>query len=295
MLTDPPADALAAVTHPDPAAYYAELAGRPMHRDEHLGAWVAATPSDVLAVLAHPAARVRPPASPVPAHLAGTIAGEAFAALPRMSDGADHAPRRAEIEHLLASFAPHRIADACLAASRRCDGTPAGWQRAFPVAVLAELLELDLPLDDIVASAAALAAAFGPAGDASHVAAAEAAVEALPPAAVCLVFQAADAMAGLVGLALAGDDLPAVHNTRRWFHEPATVAGCDVATGDIVLVVLAAAGMPFGAGPHRCPAEALATSIAVHAAAGAAPAPRPVGHLRSPNVRIPTFPQQEDR
>jgi len=38
-----PSDPIAAVTHPDPYPYYANLvAERPLYRDESLGLWVAA-------------------------------------------------------------------------------------------------------------------------------------------------------------------------------------------------------------------------------------------------------------
>ena len=44
---------------------------------------------------------------------------------------------------------------------------------------------------------------------------------------------------------------PPVHNTRRFVAEPGTVAGVPVAPGDAILVVLAAAAVPFGAGRAR--------------------------------------------
>jgi cytochrome P450 len=285
-----PSDPLAAVTHPDPWDYYADLATRPMHVDDGIGLWVAASTADVTAVLTHPDARVRPGAEPVPPHLVGTVAGEAFAALPRFTDGPEHAPRRAAVEARLGSFTPAAVTAACeAAASSMAGATDEQWMSTFPAAVLARLLDLSLPLDEVVAAAAALAAAFGPGGDASAVAAADAALGALPPDAVPLLFQAYDATAGLIGHLAADHDVPVVHNTRRFFDVAATVAGCDLAAGDRVLVVLVTADLPFGTGAHRCPADGLATTIATHAATRIGPRGEPTGYRPLPNTRVPIF------
>jgi cytochrome P450 len=63
---------------------------------------------------------------------------------------------------------------------------------------------------------------------------------------------------------------PPVQNTRRFVAEDSVVAGHPMRAGDAVLVVLAAANrdpasrhlFTFGIGPHACPGEALATTIA---------------------------------
>jgi cytochrome P450 len=76
---------------------------------------------------------------------------------------------------------------------------------------------------------------------------------------------------------------PSVQNTRRFVAHPTTVAGVELAPGDAVLLVLGAANrdpmlnpapatfelmranrrsLGFGHGPHACPGEALAHSIA---------------------------------
>lgn len=87
----PPADPIAAVTHPDPYAYYRELvARRPLYRDDALGLWVAASADAVIAVLTSPLGRVRPAAEPVPAALAGSPAADIFGRLVRMTDGPGH-------------------------------------------------------------------------------------------------------------------------------------------------------------------------------------------------------------
>jgi cytochrome P450 len=108
-----------------------------------------------------------------------------------------------------------------------------------------------------------------------------------------------------------------VQNTRRFVAEDGVIAGQRMAAGETALVVLAAANhdaaanprperfeaaradrrtFTFGAGPHACPGETLAVSIARAGIAGllahgldldalpAHPAYQPSG-----NVRIPVF------
>jgi cytochrome P450 len=88
---DAPRDAIAAVTHPDPYPYYAELvARRPLQRDDALGLWVAASAAAVAAVFTSELCRVRPASEPVPTALVGTTAGDVFGRMVRMNDGAYH-------------------------------------------------------------------------------------------------------------------------------------------------------------------------------------------------------------
>lgn len=90
-----PADPVAAVTHPDPWPYYRQLREtRPLYFDAGLGLWVASSQAVISEALQHPALTVRPPGDPVPAALQGTPAGEVFARLVRMTDGAFHAAHK---------------------------------------------------------------------------------------------------------------------------------------------------------------------------------------------------------
>ncbi len=90
-----PADALAAVTHPDPFPYYRLLREqRPLYFDAGLKLWVASSHAVVEEAFHHTALRVRPVAEPVPTALAGTMAGEVFAQLVRMTDGDFHAAHK---------------------------------------------------------------------------------------------------------------------------------------------------------------------------------------------------------
>jgi cytochrome P450 len=107
-----PADPIAAVTHPDPYPYYADLvARRPFHRDETLGLWVAASAAAVSATLTSPLGRVRPAAEPVPRALVGSPAGEIFGQLVRMNDGATHAQHKPAVAARVATLAPARIVE----------------------------------------------------------------------------------------------------------------------------------------------------------------------------------------
>jgi hypothetical protein len=136
-------------------------------------------------------------------------------------------------------------------------------------------------------------------------------------AAVSILFQARDATAGLIGLALCaaaghprataadlvrlaerGD--PPVQCTRRVAAGPVTIGGVTIPAGALVWVLLATAdrGDPwppatFGGGPHACPARLAATALArgvVGAILGGGwrPVPgQPVSYEPRPNLRIP--------
>lgn len=356
-----PADPIAAVVHPDPGRYYDQLATRPLWRDEGLGLWVASSAVDVAAVLAHPAAGVRPPDAPIPRGLGGDAA-DLFRRLIRMHDR----PERTAIREAIATaldVEDDRLeaAGKAVAAVLAADGAAVDgrfldrWIAAFPVGVIAALAGITLAaLDKIVEQAATMAAAFGPAPAPASLAAADGAVgelsalledaarrqpqgfagsviAALGPARrpealanlVGLFFQAYDATAGLLGNVLVrmarhidgaiyhldaaierclrAD--PAVHNTRRFFVEPAVFADQRIDAGDCVLVVLATAArdenagadIAFGAGAHRCPADRLARRI-VELGVSTLPAPSntlthavPVGYRPLPNTRVPVF------
>jgi len=103
-----PADPIAAVTHPDPYPYYADLtAARPIHRDDALGSWVACSAATVTAVLESPACLVRPPSEPVPRTLAGSPAGSIFGRLVRMNDGPKHAALKSAVSAATAGIEKH--------------------------------------------------------------------------------------------------------------------------------------------------------------------------------------------
>jgi cytochrome P450 len=125
-VSTPPTHAIAAVTHPDPYPFYADLVlKRPLYFDPDLKLWIASSLTAVTAVLSHPAGRVRPIGEPIPPAMRGSTEREVFGALVRMNDGeALHdQPRQALIARLeamkegggrieaVAEYRAHRLAD----------------------------------------------------------------------------------------------------------------------------------------------------------------------------------------
>lgn len=105
-----PDNVLSAAAHPDPYRYYAALlAYRPIYRDHRLGLWVALGADRVTAVLGSELCRVRPPAEPVPAAIAGAPSGEVFRHLVRMNDGPRHAAAKGAVSACLAAFDQTRL------------------------------------------------------------------------------------------------------------------------------------------------------------------------------------------
>lgn len=88
-MIDLPMNAIAAVQHSNPYPYYALLRqGANLTFDGTLNLWLAAKADVIRQVLVHPAAKVRPFAEAVPAHLQGSSVGQVFSQLVRMTDGA---------------------------------------------------------------------------------------------------------------------------------------------------------------------------------------------------------------
>jgi len=102
-----PQDPIAAVTHPDPYDYYADLVARkPLYYDDKLRLWVASGAGAVAAVLTNHLCRARPANEPVPKSLLGSPAAEIFRHLVRMNDGERHCPFKQAVSAALASIDP---------------------------------------------------------------------------------------------------------------------------------------------------------------------------------------------
>ncbi|MBO0858462.1 MAG: cytochrome P450 [Chloracidobacterium sp.] len=100
-----PENPVAAVTHPDPYPYYADLvARRPLYYDDKLRLWVASSASAVTAALTNVVCRVRPANEPVPKSLLGSPAAEIFRLLVRMNDGDSHRPFKRAMLAAMASI-----------------------------------------------------------------------------------------------------------------------------------------------------------------------------------------------
>ncbi|MBO9516168.1 MAG: cytochrome P450 [Variovorax sp.] len=138
----PPADAIAAVTHPNPYPWYAALRRGPaLVRDERLGLWIASRADVVRELLGNDALRVRPAAEPVPRAIAGTPAGEVFGWLVRMNDGPAHAAAKPALQRALAALDPARAQPAAARVAEAMPHAPlADFCFAFPVRAVAHLL-----------------------------------------------------------------------------------------------------------------------------------------------------------
>ncbi|RYY90322.1 MAG: cytochrome P450 [Comamonadaceae bacterium] len=209
---------------------------------------------------------------------------------------------------------------------------------ALPVQAMARLLGVPaVDLDDTVSAVLAFVKGIAAGADSDTLAASDAAVVLLMGQGeasgldsvraanrIALMQQALDATAGLIGNAVlrlrthpAADDLegvfaevtlrdPPVQNTRRFAAGPLVLGGMEIAAGDGLLLLVAAAnhdpalvqrrGFTFGAGAHACPGEQIAMGIAVaglQALQEREPLARTfgahTGYRPLPNARIPVF------
>lgn len=342
-------DPISAVRHPDPYPYYAALAQQDqLQWEEKPGLWLAASPVLVREVLAHPSLRVRPPAEPVPAALAGGSAAQVFAALVRMNDGARHAAPKLVLQRALAALPAAQVAQRSgqVAAALLRERPLHDWVFEAPVSCVASLLGFDaVQLHAVARWMGQFVACLSPLSSPAQVATAHqasvhllaamrelvlaapegtlaAAVGAEARAAgwehdaavlanlVGLLSQTYEATAGLLGNAMialqrdaSGTDPaalvaqvmrcdPPVHNTRRFAFEDCTVGGVQVAQGQGILVLLAAAQCGFGHGVHACPGATLAQQVAaacLGALAGHAVPALTWTYRASLNARIPQF------
>jgi len=104
-----PLHALAAVSHPNPAAFYTHLAAQPFRWDDALGCWLAASAAAVTAVLTDPNCRVRPVGQPVPPGLQGSAAEQIYRHLVRMKDGPLHPPLKRAIQAGFGALQSERV------------------------------------------------------------------------------------------------------------------------------------------------------------------------------------------
>ena len=311
---------------------YAALRNQPVH--ESAAGWVIARPADVVAALASTALTVGV------AHEASGAARLLQARMARFSEGAAHGHRRALVQALLPD--PASVEWGGWSRTSAALGDWRGRQdamelaRRVPVAVLADAAGVAPEAIDAVAQltgelCAALVppagsgAGPGTGGAASGDAAATALLAALrgrddeerAVAAASILFQARDATAGLIGLALSAAahpprataaDLvdralrsdPPVRWTSRTAAVPVTIGGVIIPAGARAWILLAMAdrGEPwppatFGGGRHGCPGRLIATALArgvVAAMLDGGWRPVPGQALRyepRPNLRIP--------
>jgi cytochrome P450 len=162
-MTKPLFSVLQAAMQPDPYPYYVTLLQGPgLPFDTDCGCYLASRTAVIAEVLRHPAARVRPVAQPVPSALQGQRCGEVFAALLRMTDGAQQQHFKAILQRQLAGLAPAALTGLCLAVLDNAIGAtqPEVSQLnrliyQLPVQVMAQLLGMQPAAASLAAAAIA--------------------------------------------------------------------------------------------------------------------------------------------
>jgi cytochrome P450 len=183
-----PLDPISAVTAPDPYEFYSELvAERPLYFDDRLHLWVASSAEAVEAVLANPRCRVRPAREPVPRPLAGSVAGDVFGSLVRMTDGERHRALKSAVERAFESLPLPSVERAARGQARTFavpDRAPADGSAVtrfafrFPIFVIAALLGVpESSFSDIADATQAFAAGLAPDADTPQRGTASAAAE----------------------------------------------------------------------------------------------------------------------
>ena len=318
-------DPISAILEGQPQEVYARLAQqKTLSWSQRHQRWVAAHPQVVREVLEDPGCAVRPAEVRVPQSLFGTRAGAVFGRLVRMTEGNDHDRAKRAISSALGELEPSQVRATASRAASIAMGRGGGSRFPFDVSAytLGQLLGvLDERLQALAEDAGGFARCLSPAASGEEIAegiaatdrlwqmVAEAAGQGVGPLTVAMtrtfsesgldheamranmigfLFQAHDAVAGLIGNTVvhltrengsAGVSLrslatkiahvdPSIQNTRRFVEREMEVAGQRLRAGDTILVVLASdAGQaggscPFGHGRHACPGQEIAITIA---------------------------------
>ncbi|WP_161884221.1 cytochrome P450 [Deinococcus alpinitundrae] len=160
---------LQAVTHPDAEALYEQLLCQPFHYSPLAKCWVATSSEEVVTVLDDPRCRVRPVHQPVPPFLSGSVAGEIFALLARMTEGEGHLQIKASLIQSLEHFSEHeiRIQVATVATALQAE-SPLEFAYQMPVLSMGKLLGVPaVELDQLAILVKAFTACITP-GSPSH-------------------------------------------------------------------------------------------------------------------------------
>lgn len=240
--------------------------------------------TDAIDPLQDAALFVRPPAERIPAALVGTEAGAVYGQLVRWHDGIEHRRRRERVERFIARIDPEQAGNKT-AAMAAAAADPGDARYDVPLAVVAgEIGVVAADIDRVVTFARAAARGMGPGATGEPVeaiAVVPGLLELVPgdeeldaSNRIGLLLQTCDAVAGLVAVALAriGDVAVGRGEARRVVTSmlrddpPVTLARRFRSDGGLITADIR--DRPFGAGPHRCPGEALALALAAGTVAG---------------------------
>lgn len=199
-------------------------------------------------------------------------------AMARFSNAADHPPRRLAVVAAVDAIDLLNVTNTAAevmserlgveGGSANVDVIAAGWE--VPSYTLATVLGFAERREQIRADAEIIARVIGrnePSNPAADAATGRLLAlfddHADPVAAVSLLYQNHDASAGLVPrrvmAAFALSESDSAGQTVRVAEEQITIGTHTIESGEAVQIELA--GIPYGAGPHRCPGEDLANAI----------------------------------
>lgn len=307
-----PMNVIEAVTDPNPYPFYTSLvAQNPFYYDTSLKAWIATSVSVITEVLTSSACHVRPLGISVPPNLAGSTAGLIFSQLTRMTDGATHARLKPPIAAATALLTASALASSRRWA-KQLPLTPTTlneWMACLSLYVVADLLGIPAgQQEEIIGAVRQFAACLNPLSSPESVAKGQLAAndlftffrvhlltresdsnlwlghlrqhlpdqeEIIAANAIGVLFQAYEAMAGLLGNALVTlvkhpliyqalleqpslvpqfiqEVLrydPPVQNTRRYLATDTVLGDQPLSVGEMVIIVLAAANRDSQANP----------------------------------------------
>jgi len=229
--------------------------------------WVIAAREDVEAALNNPVLRVRPRSAPVPEAMRGTMLGDVFSRLVRMNDGERHDALRRRVEEMIAGYGLKEIANIAAQYARAHDIADVA---SLTMATVVGISDPEAALPCIRDFAAAIPIGARDEAIQRGITAAERLLTLLPVGcqdvdacnALGFLFQAHAATTSLINITRAGYNDAPVTLTRRYAAADTEIAGQLIQEGDAVIVLLGPSRFHFGAGPHQCPGQRIAETIA---------------------------------
>ncbi len=228
--------------------------------------WVIAAREDVEAALNNPLLRVRPRFA-VPEAMRGSVLDDIFSRLVRMNDGERHDALRRRVEEMIAGYGLKEIASIAAQYARAHDIADVA---SLTMATVVGISDPEAALPCIRDFAAAIPIGARDEAIQRGIKAAERLLTLLPAGsqdvdacnALGFLFQTHAATTSLIKNTLVGYNDAPVTLTRRYAAADTAIAGQLIHEGDAIIVLLGPSRLHFGAGPHRCPGQRIAETIA---------------------------------